>query len=431
MIEQATMVVEKGPDTGKTVTVPEQGLRIGRSSRNDLVLRDPAMSRFHCRVYPIPGKGLFVADLGSSNDTCVNDKPVQEARLHENDRLAVGETILRVVNDGTGAAEPLIDLGLARQANTGYKGIRRKDPRSKRWTLILGTVAILALAALAGLSVLIWRDLPRHELPPPDPPAPAPVNIDIYYEKIEANPNNIFRYFMTLNDNRLILEIDDIENHRQVRKSATLDDSLVRELMLVIDSSGFFDLAPEYQGIAPDIHERSEIRVTLGTRTHRCVVLNRVAPDIFNQVSERLEVLAQNELGTAALALAPEKLQEKAHDAYLLGRSLYDERALRHENLYRAIRSFREVEWYLETIEPKPDFYRDAVARRQQTERDLEDRLKNLEFLAERAIKGRDWNEAAIHLRTILNTMPDRSDRRHERTVTRLLDVERRLERGL
>ncbi len=453
MAEQATMIVDKGPDTGKTIRVPEHGLRIGRSSRNDLVLHDPAMSRFHCRVYPVPGKGLFVADLGSSNDTCVNDKPVQETRLNSDDRISIGETVLRVLNDGTGgtaaaaavgaiagggqtramadATEPFIDLGLTAPANAGAAGLRRKKTRSVLWLAAMATAGVLSLAALTALGILIWRDLPRQQPPAPEPRAPAPVSLDIYYEKVEANPDNIFRYLMTLDDNRLTIEIDDIENHRQVRKSATLNDSLVRELVLAIESSGFFDLLPEYRGVAPDIHDRSEIRVTIGTRTHRSVVLNRVAPDVFDQVSERLEVLAQNELGTAALALPPEKLREKAHEAYLLGRSLYDERALRHENLYRAIRSFREVEWYLETIEPKPEFYADAVARRQQTERDLEDRLKNLDFLAERAIKGRDWNEAAIHLRTILNTMPDRSDRRHERTVTRLLDVERRLERGL
>ncbi len=448
MAGQATMIVEEGPDTGRTISIPEHGLRIGRSSRNDLVLRDPAMSRFHCRVYPLPGDGLYIADLGSSNDTCVNDKPVQEVRLHDGDRIAVGETVLRILDDGTGPAaapsasgagmgsrppdadakdEPLIDLGL-RNAGTGdSEPTRRRPSRSMAWFVMLGAVGLMAIGALGWL---IWRDLPRQEPPPPAEPTPPPLSLDIVYEKVEASADNIFRYLMTLDDNRLDLEIDDIENNRQVRKSATIDQATVRELALAIDSSGFFDLSPEYQGIAPDIHDRSEIQVTIGPRTHRCVVLNRVAPDVFEQISERLEVLAQNELGTAALALPPEQLREKAREAYLLGRSLYDERSLRHENLYRAIRAFREVEWYLETIEPKPDFYAEAVARRQQTESDLDERIRNLEFLAERAHKGGDWNEAAIHLRTILNTIPDRSDRRHERTVTRLLDVERRLERG-
>ncbi len=448
MAGQPTMIVEEGPDTGKTVRIPEQGLRIGRSSRNDLILRDPAMSRFHCRVYPLPDDGLYIADLGSSNDTCVNDKPVQEIRLHDGDRIAIGETVLRILDDGTGPPaapsaavagmdqrssdsaardEPVIDLGLHRSEPHQTAKTRRGPSRPAVWFVALGAFGLMAIGTLGWL---IWRDLPRQQPPPRDEPVTAPLSLDITYEKVEADADNIFRYLMTLNDNRLALEIDDIQNNRQVRKTATIDESMARELALAIDSSGFFDLSPEYRGIAPDIHDRSEIQATIGSRTHRCIVLNRVAPDVFKQMGERLEVLAQNELGTAALALPPEQLREKAHEAYLLGRSLSDERSLRHENLYRAIRAFREVEWYLETIEPKPDFYAEAVARRQQTERDLDERVKNLEFLAERAIKGREWNEAAIHLRTILNTIPDRSDRRHERTVIRLLDVERRLERG-
>ncbi len=426
MGNQATIMVEKGPFSGKIFVVPETGLRIGRSSRNDMVLKDPAMSRFHCRVYPAPGGGLFVADLGSSNDTCVNDRPVQEARLEINDRIAIGQTVLKIIDDGT--AHPIIDLGLSRGTNADAGISRPQSSFSPRWITLLGFSGLLIIIVLTAL---IWRDWPRREPLPVPAPEPQPPSLEVYYEKVEAGAKNIFRYNMILDNNRLALEIDDLENQRRVRKTATVDDTLVRELASAIENSGFFELLPDYSGLAPDIHDRSEIRVTIGNHTHQCVVFNRIAPDIFKKVSERLEILAQNELGTAALALPPEELLKLAREAYLLGQSLYDERALRHVNLYRSIRALREVEWYLESIEPKPDYYADAVALRRQTERALDERLQNLNFLAERAIQGRDWREAAIHLRTILETIPDRSDSRHRHTVERLLDVERRIERGI
>ncbi len=438
MANQPTIVVEQGPDAGRKLQIPDQGARIGRSSRNDVVLADAAMSRFHCRIYPVPHKGLYVADLGSSNDTCVNDKPIQEAQLNPGDLISIGETVLRVVDTGSdtpavaaatsakGSEDPFIDLGLA-PTPTLPRPVLGRNPRRTLWAVALGILGVFGLLALA---LLIWRDLPRPAPVVPPPPAPPAMALDIYYEKVEASPMNIFRYLMTLENNRLAVEIDDIQNNRQVRKSTTIDDALLRELRNFVEGSGFFNLLPEYAGIAPQTHDRQEIRVTLGPQTQRTVIFNRVAPEAFAQVRERLEIMVQNELGTAALALSPEELHGMAYQTYLLGRSLYDERALRHENLSRVIRAFREVEWYLETIEPKPDFYADAVARRQQTERELQDRFQDLEFMAERAVRNRDWREAATHLRTILDTIPDRSDDRHQRTVRRLLDIERRISRG-
>jgi len=76
-------------------------------------------------------------------------------------------------------------------------------------------------------------------------------------------------------------------------------------------------------------------------------VLNTLEPEACKAVREAIEEFGQNELGLAALALAPDKLIELARAAALLGRSLYDQREIKNDNLAKAIRSLREVEWYL------------------------------------------------------------------------------------
>jgi pSer/pThr/pTyr-binding forkhead associated (FHA) protein len=43
------LMVVRGDDTGKAITVPAAGARLGRSSKNDIVLADPSLSRHHCR----------------------------------------------------------------------------------------------------------------------------------------------------------------------------------------------------------------------------------------------------------------------------------------------------------------------------------------------------------------------------------------------
>ena len=94
------LIVEKGPDCGREITIPPNGVRIGRSSRNDVTLLDPVMSRFHCRIYWHDPHTLAVADLGSSNQTCVNGQPVQDQPLTLGDRITLGDSVLKVIQDG-------------------------------------------------------------------------------------------------------------------------------------------------------------------------------------------------------------------------------------------------------------------------------------------------------------------------------------------
>jgi len=104
MAEQPVhLTVEKGPDKGRGLTIPAEGARVGRSSNNDIVLMDPAMSRFHCRFFFKPGEGLWAEDLGSANQTLLNDKPLYESRLHNGDRRSDGDNPSRD-NPGQGNA---------------------------------------------------------------------------------------------------------------------------------------------------------------------------------------------------------------------------------------------------------------------------------------------------------------------------------------
>jgi len=129
----------------------------------------------------------------------------------------------------------------------------------------------------------------------------------------------------------------------------------------------------------------------------------------------------------AALARSPDELQRLARHAYLQGLKLYDEREVRDQNLSLAIRAYQEAENYLETIEPKPDFYPHIIAGRKDSERELQAKYEDRLFQAERAIKLQDWTEAARHLRVMCAMIPNRSDERNKQAMRELLDVERHL----
>lgn len=71
------------------------GLRIGRSDDNDLIVRDGRASRRHARIVA-DGDGFAITDLESANGTFVDGVSVRRARLSAGTLVVVGETVLDV-----------------------------------------------------------------------------------------------------------------------------------------------------------------------------------------------------------------------------------------------------------------------------------------------------------------------------------------------
>ena len=83
-------------DDGVTERMPlKDGLTLGRSSDNDIVLRDFSVSRHHAKV-TADGDGFKIVDLGSTNGVKVNDRVVSSGMLAGGDRITVGNFLLKV-----------------------------------------------------------------------------------------------------------------------------------------------------------------------------------------------------------------------------------------------------------------------------------------------------------------------------------------------
>ncbi len=87
-------------DGGVTQRVPlKDGLTLGRSSDNDLVLRDFSVSRHHARVEERDGT-FRVVDLDSTNGVKVNDTFVTAGAMAPGDQVTVGSFLLQVEDAG-------------------------------------------------------------------------------------------------------------------------------------------------------------------------------------------------------------------------------------------------------------------------------------------------------------------------------------------
>ena len=96
---------QTGTVKGQTWPVGTDSILVGRGNECTVSIEDSLVSRRHCEIVPDDG-GLLVRDLGSSNATLVNGKPVTECSLHVGDELAVGRTVLLVTSAAGASREP-------------------------------------------------------------------------------------------------------------------------------------------------------------------------------------------------------------------------------------------------------------------------------------------------------------------------------------
>lgn len=92
----ATLVVKSGEAAGTEFTLIEGLNRIGRAPGNEIRLDDASISASHCELWLMKER-LLVRDLGSTNGTFINGRPVTEGVLSEGDLLSAGRVAFLVV----------------------------------------------------------------------------------------------------------------------------------------------------------------------------------------------------------------------------------------------------------------------------------------------------------------------------------------------
>ncbi|HEX6813249.1 MAG TPA: FHA domain-containing protein [Planctomycetota bacterium] len=97
---------------GRTLPV-SNGVVVGRVAGCDLVINDAKASRRHAR-FVVESGVVEIEDLGSSNGTLLNNKPVTRRMLRDGDQVQIGKTIITfregVMPVGSGAvSKPVVD----------------------------------------------------------------------------------------------------------------------------------------------------------------------------------------------------------------------------------------------------------------------------------------------------------------------------------
>lgn len=82
-----------GSQMGRTIALDNRQVLLGRKEDCQIVINDPGASRVHAVIRMIQGKPAL-EDMGSTNGTFVNGRPIKLHWLHNQDRIAIGHSTL-------------------------------------------------------------------------------------------------------------------------------------------------------------------------------------------------------------------------------------------------------------------------------------------------------------------------------------------------
>ncbi len=423
------LIIEQGKEEGREVAVPPTGMKFGRSPANDLVLEDDAVMLFHGRFFFKSDGTLWVTDFGAGEKTTVGGMPVDEHSLKVGDLVEVGDAAFRIINtrmeEGTPAPQADagdVDLGFKSTSKPRRSTSAKESSKSSVLVhRILQVAVVLLVILLLVVALPEFIKLKNQESPLALPEKP----LAFVYERVHGNWENIFRYHLELTaDGRVSIQVDDLRN-RHITKSGQVDAEVLESLSRRLAGSGFFELEGQREVKAPNRYELYDIAICWKGKFNHVRVLNREPPSEIRQTISILEDFVFGNLDIPFTLLEePTALISYAEVAFKRGEARLAERDVKHGNLAEAIQHYKEAIIYLETLEPKPQLYRQAVQGMEKAKTEQDVRFKDYLFNVNRAMRLGDWREASKNLRILAELVPDRKDERYETISSKQLEVE-------
>lgn len=98
----ASLVVLRGTEIGRDFRLRRGSMVLGRGAQADIRIVDDLASRDHARIEMTWDPGARIVtfhlfDLGSTNHTFVNSRPIDRSEIKDGDRIQIGDTVLKFV----------------------------------------------------------------------------------------------------------------------------------------------------------------------------------------------------------------------------------------------------------------------------------------------------------------------------------------------
>lgn len=347
----AIVVVSEGALCGKRFEIPAGGLRLGRSSSNDVHIPDEELSRNHCLFECSGESDISVVDLSSANGTYVNGELISfhAVLLKAGDVIRVGTTEIKVVGEEASPAIVVpaesangkgVDLGLGTKSDS-------EDPRSETAAKNVSPLVKIITAAVVGIliaaiaCVLLFKDskvvkgvlglFSSKEAPVEQVKQPSDEIISFFCEKVDADSTHIFRYCAELKrDGTVALELDDLpgENRQLPTTEKKITDADMQLLKSIFDGDEWKSLKNEYRGDAPG-YRLWRIKLVRKNGIKEVLVRNEMPPKEFSKVWSDVESKINDILDCQSIGMSRADIESAAKKYEMMGDDFWNKRDAR------------------------------------------------------------------------------------------------------
>lgn len=174
------------PEKGIKIKLAGEFLRVGRSEDNEIVLKDPSVSRHHLNIY-IKDDGIIIEDAGSRTGFFVNGKARRmPTRLNEGDSLQIGEQRFLLRESGSPQREAQPKNTRKDSINTDELNEDSTDEAAqKRKRLILVAAVVLVFAG-----VMLQED-PKKQVPQVQDLSVDTDRLEESFKNIQRDPSDV------------------------------------------------------------------------------------------------------------------------------------------------------------------------------------------------------------------------------------------------
>lgn len=431
MAKRLEILVETGELAGKRFEVPAFGLRLGRSSSNDIHIADEGLSRNHCLFECAGELDITVVDLASANGTFVNGEAldVNPRVLKINDEIQVGSTILKVVGEEAIAPtmQPTIvgggkdvDLGFGPSANVDETA---KDTAPPKGSSIAKIIMLILVGLLVGaIAYVLVCGNPLDKSKPKKSASIAKESdniISFSYEKVEADSTRVFRYAAELSSGgELTVQFDDLprENRRVPPAPKKISDSDMEILERIFANDLWGTFKSEYKGSSSGVENTLKLwRIKLVRKNgiKEVSVLNELEPEGFANIRSDLETWANNILGVQSIERSRDELEKSSLENETLGDEKWDKRDVQDRNLSDAIACYTLAKNDLTSLGANAQDIDRIQVKINKVKEELNIRYKQVRSEADRYKAIGDLDAAREEFAKIRAMIPSREDPRH------------------
>jgi hypothetical protein len=144
---RASITALTGTQRGRSFTLADAPLVLGRNPDCDVVLGSASASRRHAEIRAIPA-GLLLTDLGSANGTFVNGRRLAAAHLlRPGDVVQIGDESFRFDQEAPAVSAPAVPT---------HSPVARAS-RLPNWVLALALIGLVLVAGCIGGAVMVTR----------------------------------------------------------------------------------------------------------------------------------------------------------------------------------------------------------------------------------------------------------------------------------